>query len=63
MENISNISTSIQTLCYKVVDVTALTPCTKTVGGKSTVNSVNDCRYCRYMSSSSQVFEAGGPGK
>ena len=27
---------------YNVVDVTALTPCTNTIGGKSAVNSVNN---------------------
>lgn len=29
-------------MSYKVVDVTALTPCTRTVGGRLLVKSVSD---------------------
>lgn len=49
-----------QSLFYSVVDVTALTPCTRTVGGKSAVSSVSSCRYVGYTAASSP---SGGTGR
>ena len=48
---------------YKVVDVTALTPWTKIVGGKSAVNSVKSCKYCFLKIFLSHVLNSGGGGK
>lgn len=45
------------------MDVTALTPCTSTVGGKSAVSSVSKSKYCTLVCDQLGESRRGGAGR
>lgn len=48
---------------YILIEVTAFTPCTKTVGGKSAVSSVSKSRYCALVCAQLAESMRGGAAR